>query len=137
MNDKNSKISHGETYIRDKKKKSDYLKYITFILVTILVLTSSLIYLKYREGLSNKKNTANDKVNGETDKSIDDNYKTNQLKEPIKKTIVISFAGDFTLGTDTKFPYDGSLPAAFIGSGKNYSYFMQNVSSVFSKMTIH
>ncbi|MBN7574939.1 MULTISPECIES: CapA family protein [Clostridium] len=134
MNDKNSRISHGETYIRDRKKKSNYLKYITFILVAILVLTSSLIYLKYGKGLSDKKNTANDKVNGETDKSIDDDkYKTNKLKEPIKKTIVISFAGDFTLGTDTKFPYDGSLPAAFIGSGKNYSYFMQNVSSVFSK----
>lgn len=54
MNDKNSRISHGETYIRDKKK-NNYLKYITFILVTILVLTSSLIYLKYREGLSDKK----------------------------------------------------------------------------------
>lgn len=55
MNDKNSRISHGETYIRDRKKKSNYLKYITFILVAILVLTSSLIYLKYGKGLSDKK----------------------------------------------------------------------------------
>ena len=54
-------------------------------------------------------------------------------KEPNKKEIIISIAGDFTLGTDTKFAYDSSLPAAFINNGGNYSYFMQNVSSIFSK----
>jgi poly-gamma-glutamate synthesis protein (capsule biosynthesis protein) len=57
-------------------------------------------------------------------------YRKNELIR--KKIILLSFAGDFTLGTDTKFAYNTSLPAAFINSGKNYSYFLQNVSNIFS-----
>lgn len=54
-------------------------------------------------------------------------------REPVKKEIVISVAGDFTLGTDTKFTYESSLLAAFVNNGRNYSYFMKNVSNIFKE----
>lgn len=62
-----------------------------------------------------------------------ENKQEEEIKEPVKKEILISFAGDFTLGTDDKFAYDSSLPAAFINNGSDYSYFMQNVSSIFGQ----
>jgi len=77
---------------------------------------------------------ANSEISDEIKEVTQENKREDTIvKEPIKKTICISFAGDFTLGTDTKFAYDSSLPASFINSGINYSYFMQNVSSRFSQ----
>ena len=69
--------------------------------------------------------------------SYDDRLDTELEKEPEKKEvreeILLSFAGDCTLGTDTKFGYSGSLPAMFESQNKNYSYFFENVYDIFSK----
>ena len=79
------------------------------------------------EDYSSAGNEDNEEIDG---KSINEEE---VKKESVKKEIVISFAGDCTLGTDSKFSYDRSLPAAFINSGKDYSYFMQNVYSTFNE----
>ncbi|HEY5561271.1 MAG TPA: CapA family protein [Clostridiaceae bacterium] len=52
---------------------------------------------------------------------------------PIVNTeILVSFAGDCTLGTDDNFPYAASLPGVIKAKGNDYSYLFKNVSSVFN-----
>lgn len=54
--------------------------------------------------------------------------------EEVKETeIVLTVAGDCTLGTDTKFSYDTSFPAVFKNNGSNYEYFMENVYDIFKE----
>jgi poly-gamma-glutamate capsule biosynthesis protein CapA/YwtB (metallophosphatase superfamily) len=45
--------------------------------------------------------------------------------------ILISFAGDCTIGTDESFSYVNSFPYRFEKVGKDYSYFFKAVQSVF------
>jgi len=55
------------------------------------------------------------------------------VKREVKEEILMSFAGDCTLGTDSKFSYDNSFPAMFQKQNKDYSYFFKNVYDIFSK----
>lgn len=48
-----------------------------------------------------------------------------------KNELILSFAGDCTLGTDENFDYTSSLPAIYIKKGNDFSYFLKNVSSIF------
>ncbi len=107
-------------------RKKSYLTSVILICLSLLSISGLGYYLKMQGVKSNN-------VHVEIDSQISNPIEENIKEEPEKKEVIISFAGDFTLGTDSKFAYDGSLPAAFINSGKDYSYFMQNVSSVFSK----
>lgn len=127
MNKRSSKNKH--------RKMDAHLKSLFLLVITILMVSGVGFYLK------NTNNSVSKKAETETDSQEEyalkemeelDKQEENIVKEPVKKTILISFAGDFTLGTDTKFAYDSSLPAAFINNGKNYSYFMKNVSNIFS-----
>ena len=117
------------------EKRHAHLKSLFLLIISILIVSGVGFYLK------NTNNSVNKKVEVETNSKEEYSVKEmtevekqeeNIIKEPVKKMILISFAGDFTLGTDTKFAYDSSLPAAFINNGKNYSYFMKNVSNIFS-----
>lgn len=55
-------------------------------------------------------------------------------KEVIEaKELLITAAGDCTLGTDTKFDYGSSLPAMWVKQNKDYSYFFSNVKHIFEK----
>lgn len=127
MNKRSSKNKH--------RKMDEHLKSLFLLVISILIVSGVGFYLK------NTNNSVSKKAETETDSQEEyalkemeelDKQEENIVKEPVKKTILISFAGDFTLGTDTKFAYDSSLPAAFINNGKNYSYFMKNVSNIFS-----
>jgi hypothetical protein len=129
MNKRSSenKQKHGKRYA--------HLKSLFLLIISILIVSGVGFYLK------NTNNSVNKKVEAETNSQEEyavkemaeaEKQEDNIVKELVKKTILLSFAGDFTLGTDTKFAYDGSLPAAFINSGKNYSYFMKNVSNIFN-----
>ena len=122
-----------------QNKKYTHLKNAVLLIISILIVSGLGFYLK---------NATNNSVNKKVETNSEDEYTAKEIAEldkqeetvkelkksegPVKKTILISFAGDFTLGTDTKFAYNSSLPAAFINSGKDYSYFMQNVSNIFS-----
>jgi len=46
-------------------------------------------------------------------------------------TIVISFAGDCTIGTDTSFPYLNSFPYQLEKQNNDYTYFFRKVKPVF------
>jgi len=137
MNKRDSRNKHENRYHSDVKDGKTYLRNVISIIISILIVGGVGLYLKNTKNINDanaKKLEANNEISYKTKDTIDDEKKEEIIvKEPIKKAILISFAGDFTLGTDTKFAYDGSLPAAFINSGRKYSYFMQNVSSIFSK----
>ena len=134
MNKRSSRNKHNKTYQGDVKENKTYLKNAISIIISILIIGGVGLYFKSIKSTMAQKVEINSEISDET-KDIAEEDKKEEIivKEPFKKAILISFAGDFTLGTDTKFAYDGSLPAAFINSGSNYSYFMQNVLSVFSQ----
>ena len=128
MNEGSSSNKH------EKKLKGtgNFFKSISLIIVSILIICGVGFYLRNISNFNLQKSETNQLSETVKDTS-EENIKQEEVKrEPVKKEIIISVAGDFTLGTDTKFAYDSSLPAAFINSGRNYSYFMQNVSSIFS-----
>ena len=54
-----------------------------------------------------------------------------QVKEVTKEQIIISAAGDCTLGTDTNFSGVGSFQEELKKSGNDYSHFMKNVAPIF------
>lgn len=119
---------------KNRKEKKNNLRNKILILLTLLILTAGGMYYIVKSSTTAK--TVDDNlVTSESIKEKDEEIiKEEAIKrEPVRKEIIISVAGDFTLGTDTKFAYESSLPAAFINNGRNYSYFMKNVSSVFSK----
>ncbi|EKQ52209.1 MULTISPECIES: CapA family protein [unclassified Clostridium] len=122
---------------RYEKKHNGGIKNIILVITTIFIISAFGIYLKSGNILIMHKNetSENDKQVSTEENNLSEmnNQEEIIVEKPVKKQILLSFAGDFTLGTDTKFAYEGSLPAAFIKSGKNYSYFMQNVSEIFKK----
>jgi poly-gamma-glutamate synthesis protein (capsule biosynthesis protein) len=134
MNKRSSKNNHGKRYLGDVKEKKVYWSTVILIIISILVVSGVGFYLKDIRNVDVQKVEVNNEISESKKDAIEEEAKEEiVVKEPIKKAILISFAGDFTLGTDTKFSYDGSLPAAFISSGRNYSYFTKNVSSIFSE----
>lgn len=134
INKRKSTYKHEKSIDSQHKKAKYYLKTVAFITISILIVGSLGVYLKSMNSSVNQKSeVVTEKENGVKENTEEFNNKQeNIVKEPVKKTIVLSFAGDFTLGTDTKFAYNTSLPAAFIDNGKNYSYFLQNVSNIFA-----
>ena len=134
MNKRSSRNKHEKRYLGDVKEKKVYWRTVILIIISVLIVAGVGLYLKDIKNIDVQKVGVNNEISeGKKDDIEEETKEEVVVKEPIKKAILISFAGDFTLGTDTKFGYDGSLPAAFINSGRKYSYFMQNVSSIFSQ----
>lgn len=134
MNKRNSSNRYGKKYNGDKKINGDLFKSISLIIASILIACGASFYLKDISNSNLQKIEASNQLSEEVKDTSEENINKEEIKrESVKKEIIISVAGDFTLGTDTKFAYDSSLPAAFINSGRNYSYFMKNVSSIFSQ----
>ncbi len=55
---------------------------------------------------------------------------------PEKGEIVISAAGDCTLGSDPRFSYAGSFHERFKTEGENHAYFLENVAPIFREDTL-
>lgn len=134
MSKGSSKNKHEKKYQRDVHKKSSVFKNIFLIITSILIVCGVSFYLKNISDFKSHKKEISNEINGDAKEIIEESVSQEEIKrEPVKKEITISVAGDFTLGTDTKFAYESSLPAAFINNGRKYSYFMQNVSKIFSE----
>lgn len=56
-----------------------------------------------------------------------------EKREPVKKDITISFAGDVTMGNYKGSSYYGSFDHEFKRQGEDYNYFLKNVKPVFEK----
>lgn len=91
-------------------------------------------------------NNSDEKIPVHTDNNIDDvdkinsenqeEQETDKAEEPVEdkfSEVLLSFAGDCTIGTDTNFGYSTSLPAVFQNNNKNYSYFFKNVLPFFKE----
>ncbi|MGH4139538.1 CapA family protein [Clostridium sp.] len=62
-----------------------------------------------------------------------DKSKPVETSTAIKNTeVLLSAVGDCTIGTDTNFDYASSLPAIVSNSNKDFSYYFENVYSIFS-----
>lgn len=59
--------------------------------------------------------------------------KTEEVHTPQKTTLTLSFAGDITLGNYHGQGYSGSFDEEYIKQGKNPTYFLKNVKSVFDQ----
>ena len=100
---------------------------ITLILCILLLIVGKNIY-----SLLEKDNaTKNDSITIKDNPIKKEEVEVNKEIEK-EQSIVISAAGDCTLGTDTKFNYYGSFPHAVEQYGYDYSQFMKNVYSIFS-----
>lgn len=56
-----------------------------------------------------------------------------EKKEPKSTSVKLSFAGDCTLGNYANQAYDGSFNQEYVNQGKDTTYFLRNVKSVFEK----
>lgn len=59
--------------------------------------------------------------------------KQEEKKEPVKQSITLSFVGDITLGNYAGQGYSGSFDAEYANQGKDTSYFLKKVKSVFEQ----
>lgn len=114
-----------------RRKKSVRRKAAVIILTLCFLLGGLLAALK----LSSKesKNPDTSTLASDCDKEPETIPEKEPEKKEVREEILLTFAGDCTLGTDTKFGYSGSLPAMFDSQNKNYSYFFKNVYDIFSK----
>ena len=108
MNKRSSRKKHQKTYQGDVKENKTYWKNAISIIISILIIGGVGFYFKNIKSPMAQKVEANSEIdNGTKDISQEENVEEIIIKEPVKKTILISFAGDFTLGTDTKFGFLG------------------------------
>ena len=116
-----------------RRKKLRRRKIAVLILALCFILGCTLAALKLSSNHSK-----NEEISDESKVAVDENKESQEpvKEEPemkeVREEILLTFAGDCTLGTDTKFGYAGSLPAMFENQNKNYSYFFKNVYDIFS-----
>lgn len=75
----------------------------------------------------------NEKSEASVEKNEDKKDEVLEKVEKVKKEVVITAAGDCTLGTDTKFNYNTSFNNEVASSGNDYSTIMKNVKPIFEK----
>lgn len=76
--------------------------------------------------------SSNDEVKTETKKETKETTTQKATKDK-SESFTISFAGDCTLGNYAGQPMSGSFNEEYVNQGKDTSYFLRNVKSVFEK----
>lgn len=109
---------------RRKKKKEKRLRLILFSSIFVLI-SGSIFYI-----VSGDKKDESILVSGN---EIEKEDKLKEEKVVKKEEIIITAAGDCTLGTDTNFNYSSSLNAEVANSGNDYGTLMKNVKEIFEK----
>lgn len=107
--------------------------FIGFLVLGLLIMLGTISYILYYS-VNNKQIAA--KSNETTkpqniSKEKDNTTKEEEPKKYIKTSVLLSFAGDATIGHDTKFGFANSLPAVLQKNGNDYSYFFKNVLPIF------
>ncbi|MDY4079713.1 MAG: CapA family protein [Clostridium sp.] len=120
---KNDKISR-----RERRKKIIRRRRITVSIGGILLL--SIIFFISHKILNIEKEEKTLLVNNES-KTVEQNILENVNEEVEKKEILITSAGDCTLGTDTNFGYEGSFTYELDIYNNDYSHIMSNVKNIF------
>ena len=115
---------------RDKREKREKKRRIKYAILGICILGAFAFKVV---GMTTE---AKENVSQQEEENVQDEavYVDNIVLEEVKETeIVLTVAGDCTLGTDTKFSYDTSFPAVLKNNDNNYSYFMENVYDIFNE----
>lgn len=118
-------------YRKNNSKKKLHRRFVRnrIIFALILVLIIGGAYYGINKHITNKKEAAKNEELLAKENEEKNTSKEEVSKEP--KDIVLTMAGDFTLGTDDTFNKSTSLPAAVSNSGNDFSYLLKNVRKVF------
>lgn len=118
-----------------RKKKERALFFISFLIFLLLLPSIYLINKHYKNNLESNRLTNNTpKSNSNNPKASDGkNAETTEVNSNAEKPkeILLSFAGDCTLGYDDKTVFSMSLPSVLKKHGSDYSYFFKNVADYF------
>ncbi|MGL5648135.1 MAG: CapA family protein [Clostridium sp.] len=110
---------------RKRKNNKRKMKLLCLSIGMVLLLGGSVMMVKKASDIAEK----DSKVSVEKE----DIKQSEEKKEIIKKEVIITAAGDCTLGTDTKFNYSTSFNSEVALAGDNYSTIMKNVKPIFEK----
>ncbi|MCI6189116.1 MAG: CapA family protein [Clostridium sp.] len=94
------------------------------------ILLVSIIFFISHKILNTEKEEKTLLVNNESE-TVEQNISENVNEEVEKKEILITSAGDCTLGTDTNFGYEGSFTYELDIHNNDYSRIMSNVKNIF------
>ncbi|WP_291549657.1 CapA family protein [Clostridium sp. HMP27] len=115
--------------------KSSHKKgvFIGFLIIGLLIMSGIISYILYYSVTNEKtavKPTETRKPQN-TSKEENNKPKDNEPKQDVKTNVLLSFAGDSTIGHDANFGFANSLPAVLQKNGNDYSYFFKNVLPIF------
>lgn len=112
---------------KNRKYKVRRIGVSIFLVIIFILLGYSTV-----KGVSYLKSKKEDKNSVSLEKNeIEEPAAQEPLKKNEKKDILLTAAGDCTLGTDTNFSTATSLPTMFQNQGNDYSYFFKNVNHLF------
>lgn len=120
---KNNKISR-------RKRRKKIIRRRRIIVSIGGVLLVSIIFFISHKILNIEKEEKTLLVNNES-KTVEQNIPENVNEEIEKREILITSAGDCTLGTDTNFGYEGSFTYELDIYNNDYSHIMSNVKNIF------
>jgi len=122
---------------RKRNKKSSPLNLFLLLFLCVILAIATIKTISFtRNKLKENQVISKDvpKINDNNTSNLS-NTKEEVIAAPIIKDIntevLMSAVGDCTIGTDTKFNYETSLPAMVVKQGKDFSYLFKNVSSIF------
>lgn len=116
------------------KKRARHFSYIV-ILVLLLGILSSITFIidnthpKSKTNIENK-NISHKNTEDKSKNNLSEKKKVAEKKADTSTEILLSFAGDCTIGNDPKFSGE-TLPVVLSKKGMDYSYFFKNVLSYF------
>ncbi|MDW8800461.1 CapA family protein [Clostridium sp. A1-XYC3] len=121
--------------VRKKENREVKVKKIVITVLMFLVFVGGSYYSLHKTVY---KKLADEKVSSNNSSEKDSNNEKNTIdkKEPVQTEVLLSSAGDCTIGHDTNFGYANSLPAVLNQKGNDYSYFFKNVAEIFKEDNI-
>lgn len=142
--------SRKSSHRRKRRNKQFIIGSLLILLFVFIVIIGNYVYktINNKHEISKNTEVKHDDENGKENNKSDENSNVNPIKTPekteIKKqetkppvvpitetTIKFSAAGDFTLGTDESFPYQGSFPEEVKKNG--FPYFVAKLGNIFKQ----
>ncbi|MDF2881013.1 MAG: hypothetical protein K0R54_1570 [Clostridiaceae bacterium] len=132
----NSREKHTRMF-RNRENKKKYIRILFASLFLIAIFTFALIFSYHKTVSISKKNNVNYNLTNnkpvlKENKPINDST-AQQQKKLEKAEIILSAAGDCTIGTDLSFNRDTSLPAVVMNNNNDFSYLFKNALPFFKE----
>jgi hypothetical protein len=122
---------------RKRNKKKSLLNLFSLLFFCIILTIATIKIISFTTSKSKENQVISKAVPKITENNTSNlsNTKNEVIAAPIIKDtnteVLMSAVGDCTIGTDTKFNYETSLPAMVVKQDKDFSYLFKNVSSIF------